>query len=169
MTERQLKPIREFLSEDVYLPGWMLLVSEYYDRNGGTFSFNAREPPVAREQVVNYITPRGLHIYISQAGFALGEYLVKERQLEGLDVESFRELMLQGRMRIIELNQRFRRELELGKLIQGRFDITKLRLGKMPVLKLNFDFEKRAIYGDLTTVIAPFPVPQLNQYLIRGN
>jgi hypothetical protein len=157
----------EFLAEKVYLPGYMLLRKEDYDRKGATFEFEVKEPPVARSSIVNYLTPRGLHICLSQGSYALVENMAREGMLEDYDVSSLRENLLSGRGRITELYQKFRKEVGLSKPIQGRFDIYKLRLGKMPILKLDFSFANNAISGNLVSVIAPKPVPQTNQDLIR--
>ena len=163
----RLPSTREFLREEVYLPGYMTLAQEDYDKKGGTFNFNVKEPPVARGNIVHYLTPRGLHICVSQAGYAIVEHMVNEGVLENLDIETLRDTLLHGRVKITELYQRFRREVELFKPVQGRFDITKLRLGRMPLLKLDFDLGNRAIQGNLVSVIVPCPMPQINSDLLR--
>ena len=73
----------EFLANEVYLPGYMALANQDYDKKGATFDFNVREPPVARGDIVHYLTPRGLHICISQAGYALTEQMVNEELMDG--------------------------------------------------------------------------------------
>ena len=185
----------EFLAEKVYLPGYMGIRKEDYDKKGAIFTFNVKEPPVARGDIVNYLTPRGLHICISQGSYALVENMVDEGNFGEFDIESFRKMALTGRMKITELNERFRKEIEiaylrnillegrvkitelyqrfgkevlLDKPIRGRFDIKKFRPGKMPVLKLDFSFGEGAITGNLTSVLAPNSMPQINGNLMRN-
>jgi len=169
MKDLTQKTAFEFLADEVYLPGYMLLASEDYDKKGATFNFNVREPPVVRGDIIHYLTPRGLHICISQANYTLVEYMVREGLLEGLEVQRLRETVLEGRCKITELYQKFRKEIGLLKPIQGRFDIERFRLGKLPVFKLNFGFANDAITGNLVSVIAPRPVPQTNADIIRFN
>lgn len=166
MTENA-KGTFEFLADEVYLPGYMLIGKADFDRQGATFDFNVREPPVARGSIVDYLTPRGLHICISQAGYALAENMVREGIIENIDIHALREVLLEGRVKITELYQKFRREVELSKPVQGRFNVSRFRPGKMPILKLDFDFGNRAIAGNLTSVIAPSPQPQTNKDLVR--
>jgi len=163
--ERMLNTF-EFLEQQVYLPGYMTLDSAAYDANGAEFKFNLREPPVTRG-IVNYFTPRGLHICISQAGYALVEHLANKGVLGDLDVKNLREIAFEGRLKITDLFQKFRKEVRLSEPISGRIDITRLRLGKMPVLKLDFEFGKRAITGNLVSIIAPKSMSQLNQDILR--
>jgi len=47
-----------------------------------------------------------------------------------MSIEEYRELSMQGRMKIIELNQRYRREVHLNEILQGRLDLTRIRVGK---------------------------------------
>ena len=167
MKDLTQKTAFEFLQDEIYLPGYMLLSSEDYDTKGATFNFNVKEPPVAREDLVHYFTPRGLHICVSQAGYALVENMLREGRLEGFELQELRGISLEGRVKITELYQKFRKEVGLLKPIQGRFNIEAFRSGKMPVLKLDFGFENNAITGYLTSVIAPKPVPQTNYDIIR--
>ena len=186
----------EFLANQVYLPGYMGIISQDYDKKGAIFDFNVKEPPVARGDIVNYLTPRGLHICISQGSYALVENMVREGEFGDWNISEIREIALEGRLKIAELNQRFRREVQiahlrdtlldgrvkitelyqrfgkevpLSKPVQGRFDVKKYRMGKLPILKLEFGFENNAITGNLTSVIAPHPTPQTNADLIRKN
>jgi len=163
----EFKRTSEFLSEEVYLPGYMLLRKEDYDKKGATFDFSVKEPPVARGNIVHYLTPRGLHICVSQGGYALVENMAREGLLEGFDIPNLRNTFLEGRVKITELYQKFRKEVELSNLIQGRFDVQKLRLGKIPILKLDFRFANGAVEGDLVSVIAPRPMSQMNQDVMR--
>ena len=168
MEQERMPNTFEFLEQQVYLPGYMTLVSADYSSNGGEFKFNVKEPRVARGDFsFNYFTPRGLHICISQAGYALAEYLASKRELGDLDIPHLRAILLEGRVQITELFQKFRKELELSEPIPGRIDITRLRLGKMPVLKFDFEFENRAVTGNLVSIIAPKPMSQLNQDILR--
>jgi len=190
-----IKSTTEFLAEEVYLPGYMALANADYDRRSAIFDFDVKEPPVARGDIVNYITPRGLHICISQGSYALVEHMVREGEFGEWDIGSLRGAALDGRLKIAELNQRFRKEIEiaylrdtllegrikitelyqrfgrevkLGKPVQGRFDVKRFRLGKLPVLKLEFRFANDAVTGNMVSVIAPKPVPQTNRDIMRG-
>jgi hypothetical protein len=79
-----------------------------------------------------------------------------------MSVQEYRELTSQGRMKIIELNQRYRREVSLDRNLQGRNALTRVRWGELPMVKMDFDIANRAISGNLTGVLAPRPMPQLN-------
>lgn len=157
----------EFLKNEVYLPGYMLLAGADYDKKGGVFTFNLREPLVLKETFPSYLTPRGLYICVSQASYALVENMIREEIIENFDILNFRDIFLQGRVKITELYEKFRKEVGLSKIVQGRFNVSQLRMGKFPVLKLDFDFENRAIQGYLTSLIAPTKKPQLNSDIIR--
>ena len=128
----------EFL-KSLYLPGYMGLQTEDYNGRGATFDFMPTEPPVAAIPI-GYVTPRGAHIFISQAGLCLVENVI---QTEGFDMsaEDFRQLTMEGRMKIVELNQKYRREVETNRNLQGRMDLTKIRWGKMPMIKIDFDID----------------------------
>ena len=168
MIDQRIRTTTEFLAEEVYLPGYMAIRKEDYDRNGGTFSFNVKEPPVARGEIVHYLTPRGLHICMSQAGYALVENMAREGLTEELDVSKLRETLTGGRVRIYEMDRiRFRREVGLTKPVQGKFTIQKFRLGKKPVLWLDFSIENSAVTGSFRSIIAPHPVPQTNADIMR--
>lgn len=167
MTETLEKTTFEFLADRVYLPGYMLLASEDYDRKGATFNFDVKEPPVARGDLVHYFTPRGLHICVSQAGYALVEHMVREGQVEGIELQGLRETLLESRIKITELYQKFRKEVGLSKPIRGRFDLKRFRAGKLPVLKLDFSFANNAITGNMVSVIVPLPVTQTNMSIMR--
>ncbi len=196
MSTEPIKTASQFLTEEVYLPGYMGISSEDYDRMGAIFEFNVKEPPVARGDIVDYLTPRGLHICISQGSYMLVEHMVREGKFGEWDIGGIREVALDGRLRIAKLNQRFRREIEitylrnallegkvkiaklyqrfgrevkLGKPVQGRFDVKRFRFGKLPVLKLEFRFANDAITGNLVSVIAPKPVPQTNGDIMRSD
>ncbi|HEB46863.1 MAG TPA: hypothetical protein ENI22_00145 [Candidatus Pacearchaeota archaeon] len=169
MEQERIKDTFEFLEEEVYLPGYMALISADYNSGGANFLFNVKEPKVTRGDFVNYFTPRGLHICVSQAGYALAEYLARQEELRDINPQLLRNTLLQGRIRITELLQRFRKEIELSELLPGRFDISKLRLGRIPILKLNFEFAGGAVTGNLISLIAPAPGPQINQDILRFN
>lgn len=149
------------------MPGYMTLFNEDYDRKGATFNFKVKEPPVIRRGIINYFTPRGLHICVSQAGYALVEHMAEQGLLEGFEIPTLRKFLLEGRVKITELYQKFRKELEVSKPIPGRLNIRRFRAGKMPVLKLDFSFSNGGITGNFISVIAPEPVPQTNKDIIR--
>ncbi len=163
-----MKTTFDFLADEVYLPGYMTLSNPDYGKNWATFNFNVREPPVARGNIVHYFTPRGLHICVSQAGMALVENMVKEGLVEDISIPEFRNTVLEGRLKITELYQKFRKEVGLSKPLPGRIDVVRFRQGRIPVLKLNFDFGNRAVNGNLVSVIAPKPTHQLNADLMRN-
>jgi hypothetical protein len=144
----------------------MGLLTEDYDKRSSVFEFRPTEPPVCR--VVNYLTPRGVHIFISQAGLCLVEQVLVDGNYD-MSIEDYRRLTVEGRMKIVELNEKFRREIPLNKGLQGRLDLTKLRWGKLPMIGINFDIENGAIRGNLIGVLAPRPMPQMNADILRGN
>jgi len=160
--KEQIQPVTEFLAEQVYLPGYMCLATQDYDQNGATFTFNVREPPVARGDIVHYVTPRGLHICISQAGYALAEHLAEEGRLGDLTLENLRKTLLTGRVKIREIYEKFRKELLLKDPIQARFNVDRLRTGNPSLMKLVFSFQNLAIEGFFSSAIAPEPVISLN-------
>ena len=157
----------EFLSEQIYLPGYMAVREADLCSKRGDFLFDVKEPRVTRGDIVNYFTPRGLHICVSQAGYTLMEHLAGKELLGDLDVNTLRKILLQGRGKITELYQKFRKEVELTRPLSGTFDITQMRLGKTPVMKMDFEFGSRKVEGYLTLIIAPSPTPQLNQDILR--
>jgi len=81
--------------------------------------------------------------------------------------KSLRETLLEGRVKIIELFQKFRKEIGLSKPIPGRMDVRSYREGRMPMLRLDFDFANGGIKGNLVSVIAPKPVQQTNTDILR--
>ncbi len=154
----------QFLDK-IYLPGYMGLKTEDYDKRSGVFDFVPTEPPVTILST-KYMTPRGAHIFISQAGLCLVEQVLNE---EGFDMstEDYRKLAREGRMKIVELNQRYRREIPLDKGLQGKVNLTNIRWGKMPLIIIDFDIANRGITGNFVGVITPKPVPQMNSDIIR--
>jgi len=154
----------EFL-DGLYLPGYMTLASANYDGREGHFEIAPKEPPVTILSS-QYLTPRGSHISISQAGIALVEHLIQQGELD-MTVEDFRDVTREGRLKIIELNQRFRRELDTTATLDGIFTLTKLKPGRVPVLRMDFDLGNRSFTGNLTGLIAPRPMPQMNADVLR--
>ncbi|MEI6731697.1 MAG: hypothetical protein WCK90_03370 [archaeon] len=153
-----MKPMFDFLKE-MYFPGYMGLLTEKYDSRSGVFDFKPIEPPVFRH--APYLTPRGAHIFISQAGYCLVENVLAQGGFD-MTAEEFRELSTDGRMKIVELNQRYRRELPLDRDLKGRMELTNVRWGKLPIVKIDFNIGERAITGSLVGVLAPRPMPQMN-------
>ena len=153
-----MKTATEWLKE-MYLPGYMGLVSEDYTRNNGDFNFVPREPPVTVLSDM-YLTPRGLHIFLSQAGYCFVERLIGEGEFNDLDIESFRSQTEQGRLKLVELYQKFRKEVGLANILQGRLVLTRLRPGRIPIVRFDFEVGNRAITGGMTGLIAPKPMPQ---------
>ncbi|MBU2576417.1 MAG: hypothetical protein KKF50_01725 [Nanoarchaeota archaeon] len=137
-----------------------------YGRNEAVFNFNPNEPPVALYQL-GYLTPRGLHICLSQAAYCFYEHLVRKERLP-FDIDIARDLYFDMRLRITELNQKFRREMPL-RHFQGKLSLDRMRIGKeISLAKISFDMSNRAITGDLTTVISPYSVPPTNADILRN-
>jgi len=139
----------------LYFPGFMGISTEDYDSREGIFNFRAIEPKVCR--VVDYLTPRGVHIFLSQAGYCLMEYILDK---EGFDISigQYRKLARDGRIKIVELNQKYRREIPVGENLQGKMDLKKIRWGKLPMIKIDFDIDNGGVYGNLVGVLARKPV-----------
>lgn len=156
----------KFLSEKVYLPGYMVLGSEDYEKNNGFFDFNLAEPQVIKLPL-GYLTPRGTDLCIVQAAYAFVENLVKEGKID-FDISKLRKIILEGRIKLIELNQKFRRDVGLSEKIQGKFTLTGFRLGRIPIAKFDFDLGNKAVSGDLVSVISPYKAIQINQDMLRG-
>jgi len=150
--------------EAMYLPGYMTVLSEDYSGNKAQFDFRPVEPQVTVLSD-NYLTPRGTHICLSQSSYCFFEYLMNNEGL--MDPEELRGIGFEGRLKLVEFNQRFRREVNLSDNLQGSLTLTKLRHGKIPVVKMDFELGNRAITGNLTGVIAQNPVPQANSDLLR--
>lgn len=157
----------DFLREQVYLPEFMAVQEAQFGDREGRFLFDVKEPQVTRGNIVNYFTPRGLHICVSQAGYILAENLIEQGLLGDLEINSLRDILLQGRVKITELYQKFRKEIRLDKPLTGTFEISQMRLGKTPILKMNFEFGGEQVLGYLTSVIVSSPTKQLNQDLLR--
>jgi len=68
--------------EGVYLPRYMGLQTEDYDKRSAFLGFTPTEPPVTILST-KYLTPRGAYIFISQGGFCLIEEMLTE---EGFDM-----------------------------------------------------------------------------------
>ncbi len=151
--------------EQMYLPSYMTVSNTDFSGNRLYFDFEPVEPPVTVLSE-KYLTPRGTHIVVSQSGYCV---LEKEIEKLGLDAKGLRDLTREGRLKLVEFNQRFRRELGLSETLQGRLTLTRLRAGKLPVIKLDFDLGERAVTGEMTGVIAPHSVPQTNADILRMN
>ena len=93
--------------------------------------------------------------------------IMDSETFENLDLETFRSDTEEGRLKIVELNQKFRKEVGLANPLQGRLTLTKLRQGKTPIIRLDFEIGNRAITGSMMGLIAPEPVPQLNADILR--
>lgn len=161
-----MKSTFDWLENEAYLPGYMTLVDADQSNKTGYFNFRLVEPPVLKVGL-NYLTPRGNHICISQASYWLMEQLTELGKLSLLNVKDLRTIGLDGRLKIVELNQKLRKEIKLDEIIKGKFELTNLRLGKMLLIKMDFDLGERGVIGNLTAVLAPKPVPQLNQDILR--
>ncbi|MCD4666877.1 hypothetical protein K8R47_03640 [archaeon] len=160
-----MESIFQFLKK-LYLPGYMGLLTENYNQKSAVFDFAPTEPPVTILST-EYFTPRGAHIFISQAGFCLMEHILKTEKFD-MNIEDYRDLTMQGRMKIIELNQRYRKELKLDDYLQGKLNLTKIRWGKRPLVKIDFDISNRSITGNLTCILAPEPIIPINADICRG-
>jgi len=151
--------------ESLYYPGYMGLLTEDYDERSSVFDFKPTEPKVFRP--LEYFTPRGAHIFISQAGMCLVENVLIKEGFD-MDIKEYRELTAEGRLKIIELNQKYRREVGIDKSLQGKLDLTKIRWGKMPMVKIDFDIANHSITGSLIGVLAPKPMTQTNADIWRN-
>jgi len=151
--------------EGLYLPGYMGLQTEAYDKRSGVFDFIPIEPPVTILST-KYLTPRGAHIFISQAGFCLLEYVLEREEFD-MNVDEYKVLTAEGRLKIVELNQKFKREVGLENNLQGRMDLTRIRWGKMPMIKMDFDLADKSITGNFIGVLAPKPMSQMNADILR--
>ena len=161
-----MKTRLEFLGK-IYLPGYMGILSEDYNKRSAVFDFNPTEPPVTILST-KYLTPRGAHIFISQAGLCLLENIFETEKFD-MSTEEYRALTMEGRMKIVELNQKYRKELSLDKNLQGKLSLTKIRWGKAPIVKIDFDIANRGITGNFVAIITPKPMPQLNAKIMRIN
>jgi hypothetical protein len=157
----------DFMGRKMYLPGWMSVSSASYDRNSLIFGFTPMEPQITTLSE-RYMTPRGAHISISQAAYVLLEELAVRGQLP-LDLEQIRQVYLGGRLKLTDINFRMRREVGVGSPSIGRLELSRLRLGGTPFLKMHYDLAERAITGELIGMLAPDSRPQLNQGILRIN
>ncbi len=149
----------------LYLPSYMTIKKQDYAGRIGFFEIAPKEPPVTILSS-RYLTPRGSHIILSQAGVCLVEHLAAEGELD-IDLESFRKLTYDGRLKLVELNQRFKRELPVDRQLQAKVALTRFKPGRIPLVQMDFDIGGRAFIGNLTCVIAPKPVPQKNIDILR--
>jgi len=155
---------QEFLDKKIYLPGYMILGSAAYQGNKADFDFNLAEPKLT--VMPYYLTPRGVDLCVVQASYAIIENLTEQGRFD-FDLSKLREIALDGRIRLVELNQKLRRELRLGETVQGRLNLTKFRYGRMPIAKFDFDIGNKAVHGNLVAVIATERVAQRNQDMLR--
>ncbi len=155
----------QFLNR-LYLPGYMGLRTEAYDKRSGIFDFTPTEPPVTVLSS-KYMTPRGAHIFISQAGLCLVEHVLVNESFP-MDTQEYRSLTMDGRIKIVELTQRFRREISLDTDLQGRVELTNIRWGRLPMIMMDFDLANQAISGSLVGVLAPRPMSQTNSDILRN-
>jgi hypothetical protein len=146
----------------------MTLTNPDFGNNWATFDFQVKEPPIVRGNILDYLTPRGLHICISQAGYAMVERMANEGLLEGLAVDSLRKILLEGRVKITELHEMFRREIGLLKPIPGKIELTRSRGGAVHIKRFTYDFGNKAFHGNWTSLIASQPTHQTNADLMRN-
>ena len=83
------------------------------------------------------------------------------------DLDVARDIYFSMRLRIAELNQRFKREMKLDPF-QGRFKLEKFRAGNTGLARFSFDMDNRAITGELTAMISKNPVSSTNFDTIRS-
>ncbi len=163
--------VQEFLAQDVYLPGYVNFKQEDQDGRAAVFLFNISEPPVARGEIVHYATPRGYHLCIAQAEYALVERLIQEDKLPELgetSLDKLRSILLTGRVKIARLDEHFRREVSLDKPVQMKLELKRVRqIGIAPKLEFNFDFANRSMWGMSISSIAPDKVIPLNMEAAR--
>lgn len=153
----------QFLKK-MYLPGYMTICAQDYDNNKARFDFKPVEPQVT---VLSdrYLTPRGSHILLSQGLYCFSEIILC--RTGEYDEDTLQKIGFEGRLKIVRLDQRFRREIPLDNNVEGRLDLTNSRLGKMPILKFIFNLGSGSITGSIVGVIAPRPMPQTNSSILR--
>jgi len=164
-TEHPMKPVFDFLRDDLYLPGFMTLLAANYDGREMEFDFHPAEPRVTRISL-EYFTPRGTHITLSQAGYCLVERTAEERGI--IQPGELRGLLEGARLKIVELNQKFRREVKLADVLRGRMEVARFREGRIPTVQVKFDFANRGITGEMIGMIAPKATPQMNAEILRN-
>ena len=150
----------------LYLPGYIVLQNGGdFEENEGFFKVNPVEPPVTIYSD-RYLTPRGTHIIASQAGIVLLDYFIRRGSI-GLDSSEFLDFAESGRLKIVEFNQRFRREIGLDLELDARFTLEKYRPGRIPLVCINFNLGNRDIVGDIVGVLSPYPVRQTNTDILK--
>ena len=132
----------EFLTK-MYLPGYMVIQNQNYgcDKQAW-FDFN----PIESQVTVlsdKYLTPRGTHIFLSQSVYCFAEQLITS--LDYYNSQDLQQLGFDGRLKMVEINEKFRKEIELSNIIQGKLILTKIRMGKLPILKFNFDIGEKEL------------------------
>jgi len=161
----KMKSALEFLEKEVYLQGYMTIEKFEFFNHTGFFQFKPIEFLVSHLESIDYLTPRGLHLCLSQSTYVLGEELSKKNSEQNQII--LRNALLEGRVKIIELNQRFRKEIKTKQILEGELNLTNSREGRIPLYTWNFNFGNKSIYGNMITVIAPKPTPQTNKDLTR--
>jgi len=164
MVEEDRRTVIQVLDE-MYLPEFLSLDHDGdYSKDSAVFTFHPNEPQVVRHSL-EYLTPRGLHLCLSQASYCLYEHLVGEEKTP-FDLTAAREIYFNMRLRIKKISMDFRREMRLDEF-QGRLDLGRVRVGDPCIARMSFDMGNRAICGDLLIVISPNPIPPTNGYAIR--
>ena len=158
----------DFLQQEVYVPGFMTIKNFSYSNNMGYFEFNPVEFKVSPLGSIDYLTPRGLHLCISQSTYSLMEELIENLDF-GFEKSYLREVVTQGRIKIKKLFQDFRREVKSNQLLEGKVELVDFRTGRMPLLVFDFNFGNKSILGWTKNVIAPNSLPQTNINLTRLN
>ena len=150
--------------ERVYLPGYITILDQDFSGNKARFDFRPIEPPVT---VLSdrYLTPRGTHILLSQGAYCFSEKLMIDNDL--FDRETIERWGLAGRLKLVEFNQKFRKEINLSDTLQGRLTLTRLRPGKIPIVQFDFELGYRASTGNMTGLVSPKPTPQTNADILR--
>jgi len=161
-----MKSTFDWLENEIYLPGYMALISADQSNKTGYFNFRFVEPPVARIDL-HYLTPRGAHIGLSQASYWLIEKLAEVGKIDFINVADLRKFCFKGYLKMTRLTMNFRKEIKLDDIVQGKITITHLRPGKMPIIKMDYLLGERAWKGEINTAKESHPVPQTNSDIMR--
>lgn len=140
---------------EMYSSEFMTLTSEDYDKESSVFGFIPKEPPVTK-QPIDYLTPRGTHLFISQGAYCLVENLIREGKIE-FTANELRDLYFKLRLQLTDFGVKMRRPISLDKLVQGKLSLKKFRPGKLPVIVINYDIGNKSFRGTTLGTISSYP------------
>ena len=151
--------------ERMYLPNYITILSADYDRKSVLFKIKPMDFSVSNHPV-DYLTPRGTHLIISQGAYCFIEHLVKEGKID-LTLPELRELYFDLRLQITRFSVDMRRGISLDRILQGKLTLTKLRNGKLPFIMMDFDLGNKSFSGDIKGVITPTSMPPTNTIALK--